>query len=347
MDLSVRKFITKKKEPKLTKKQSSGFFKLLAELLMNGFSLNESFSFMRKAKVLPAALIDFLIDGLESGEELTESLVKLEVSSEIITQIEFAQRHGNLAATLTGIEQHMGIMQKQRENLSKILIYPFILLLFLFAALIGMRQFLLPQLQMSGLTTTDNFGIQFVRASPYVLGGGMLLLISLTISVRLLLKRKTPFNRAVFLAKIPGFRSYYIQYTSAFFSLEWGKLFSQGMEIKHIVVTMKGLLNESLMRELSEIIERGLLKGEPFYNQLEYFPFFSEELALIIQQGEVKGNLGKELMIYSEICWRSFFLRIEKLIQWLQPIIFLIIALAVVGIYAAMLLPIYGGIDTL
>lgn len=347
MALLMKICFLRSRDIKLSKKQSADFFKLLAELLHNGFSINESFSFMKKTGILPQRMIDLLIDELEQGEELTHSLAVLGISTEIITQIEFAQSHGNLSGTLQGIEKHLVTMQKQRENMKKILIYPMILLVFLFSALIGMRQLLLPQLQMSGLTATDNLGVQIVQGSPYFIGGFIFFAGFLFLGMARFLKKKSALDRALFISKVPWINSYYIQYLTGFFALEWGKLFDQGMEIKHIIGLMNNLLNASLMKELSKAIEKRLIEGESFYQQLEEYPFFADELALIIQQGEVKGNLGKELLIYSDICRSSFFTRVEKLIQWFQPVIFLIIAAAVVGIYAAMLLPIYGGIENL
>ncbi|WP_321385543.1 competence type IV pilus assembly protein ComGB [uncultured Enterococcus sp.] len=347
MGLLTKTYFLKNKDISLSKKQSADFFKLLAELLNNGFSVNQSFSFMKKTKVLPEKIIDFLLEELNRGEELTKSLSELGISTEIITQIEFAQSHGNLSGTLEGIERHLAATQKQRENMRKILLYPMILLVFLFSALIGMRQFLLPQLQMSGFTATDNLGVQLVQTSPYFIGGFILVSGVTYFSAVQFLKRRSALGRATILSRIPGIKSYYVQYISGYFALEWGKLFDQGMEIKHIITVMSQLVNESLMKELSKQMEARLLEGEVFSQQLEAYPFFADELALIIQQGEVKGNLGKELLIYSELCRNHFFARLEKLIQWFQPIIFLVIAAAVVGIYAAMLLPIYGGIENL
>ena len=344
--LTIRLF-QKNKGYDLSPKRTAALFKLLAELLKNGFSINESLLFMRKAKAFPEPLLLVLLAALERGEWLTAALFNMGVSPEIITQLEFAQQHGDLAATLQGIEQHLGILQKQRENLGRIFMYPAILLIFLFGALIGMRQFLLPQLEMSGFSATQNPGLQVVRASPYLLGGlaavGSLVIIGLSIYF----KKKSHVSRARLLAQVPLLRSYYVQYVSAFFALEWGKLFSQGMEIKQIIQVMADLRTTSLMKELAASIESQLIEGVPFYDQLQAFPFLTSELSLIIRQGEVKGNLGKELMIYSDLCRNTFFVRIEKLIQWIQPVVFLIIAVAIVSIYAAMLLPIYGGIDQL
>ena len=348
MGLSITTPLKRKsKVSGFSKKQSAAFFKLLSDLLKNGFSISDSFSFMKKTKVFSDKTITFLINRLEQGEELAGTLAVLGFSEEIITQIEFAQRHGDLSFTLKGIEEHMQVVQKQKENTSKILLYPMILLVFLFVALIGMRQFLLPQLELSGLTVTDNLGVQVIKGSPYYLCGVIAVFLFTAAIFSSYLNKRTSLERARIFARIPVFRSYYIQYTSAFFALEWGKLFAQGMEIKQIIGVMKQLSNQSLMKELAGGIEEKLIEGKPFYDQLEEFSFLAEELAAIIQQGEVKGNLGKELMIYSSLCRERFFTRVEKIIQWIQPIIFLVIALAVVSVYGAMLLPIYGGIENI
>ena len=41
---------------KLTKKQQQLFLKLLADLLANGFNIQESFSFMKKSNALPSTV---------------------------------------------------------------------------------------------------------------------------------------------------------------------------------------------------------------------------------------------------------------------------------------------------
>ena len=40
----------------------------------------------------------------------------------------------------------------------------------------------------------------------------------------------------------------------------------------------------------------------------------------MIQQGEVKGKLGKELMVYSNVCFKVF-QKIERVITLVQPLI--------------------------
>ena len=55
----------------------------------------------------------------------------------------------------------------------------------------------------------------------------------------------------------------------------------------------------------------------------------------MIQQGEVKGKLGKELMVYSNVCFKVF-QKIERVITR-STTYFIIIACLIIGVYGAML----------
>lgn len=65
---------------------------------------------------------------------------------------------------------------------------------------------------------------------------------------------------------------------------------------------------------------------------------------LILLEGEVTGKLGKELQIYGSRVWQQLMRKIEKVIQWIQPLVFIIVALLIISIYAAILLPMYDAI---
>ena len=347
MALLIIKHLRKKKNIKLTSQQQQLFIQLLADLLSNGFTIQESLMFMRKSGSISEATIDYLIHIMQYGDSLHSGLSQIGFKSTVITQIEFAQTHGDIAGTLIKIKQHMEIIEKQQQNFYKVISYPLLLLLFLTVVLISIRQILLPQLMSNGTIQADNVGIKFIQQSPYYILGILSGLVCVIILMRWYFSKKTFLKKAEFISKIPVVGHLYRQYNSAFFALEWGKLFSQGLEIKRVIQLMQEVNQQSLMSELAVVIEEQSMLGHTFYEQLPRFTFFSPELSLIIEQGQVKGNLGKELILYSELCWQRFFNRMEKMIQWIQPIIFLVVALLVVSIYAAMLLPIYGGLEVI
>lgn len=66
---------------KLTKKQQQLFLKLLADLLANGFNIQESFSFMKKSNALPQHSITFLVEGFSSGIALQALVEELGFST--------------------------------------------------------------------------------------------------------------------------------------------------------------------------------------------------------------------------------------------------------------------------
>lgn len=345
MDLLIIKHLKLKKSNRLSKQQQHLFIQLLADLLANGFTIQESLLFMKKSRSISETIIDYLIQVMQKGDSLHSGLANVGFKLTIVTQIEFAQTHGDLSGTLKKIKQHMSIVTKQQQNFYKVISYPVLLLLFLTVVLMSIRQILLPQLMANGTIQADNIGVLFIQRSPYYLLITIFSIALIVILIRWYLRKRNFLEKAIFISKLPLVGNFYKEYNSAFFALEWGKLFSQGLEIKTVIYLMQTANQQSLMSELAELIEEQSLSGQTFYEQLPRFSFFSPELSLIIQQGQVKGNLGKELILYSELCWQRFFKRMEKTIQWIQPIIFLVVALLVVSIYAAMLLPIYGGME--
>ena len=66
---------------------------------------------------------------------------------------------------------------------------------------------------------------------------------------------------------------------------------------------------------------------------------------LMIEYGEVKSKLGSELEIYAEKTWEDFFRRVHKAMNVIQPLVFVFVALVIVLLYAAMLLPIYQNME--
>ena len=68
-------------------------------------------------------------------------------------------------------------------------------------------------------------------------------------------------------------------------------------------------------------------------------------MALIIEYGDMKVKLGDELLVYADESWTKFFEKVEKTMTLIQPLVFLFVALMIVLIYAAMLLPIYAQME--
>ena len=88
-----------------------------------------------------------------------------------------------------------------------------------------------------------------------------------------------------------------------------------------------------------------LQNGQEFSDKIASYPFFKKELSLIIEYGEVKSKLGSELEIYALKTWEEFFGRVNRTMNLIQPLVFVFVALMIVLLYAAMLLPLYQNME--
>lgn len=324
---------------KMTRKQRIDFVHLLGDLLENGFSLQQAFDFFINANLFDSSILDTVQQDLHEGKSLAASFSQMNYSNDQVLQIELAESHGNLSQTLLGIAEQMRLVQRQRENFLKAVSYPLLLLVFLIVILLGMRFFLLPQLLDSGMIRAEDFSVQLIESVPLIGLGMIILLLFLVLGWQNWGKRQDYLVRFRFLAKIPLIGSLFSNYYSAYFALEWGKLFQQGLELQQIIECLLVIDGKSLMQELAADLKLRLGQGNTLAEELKRYPFLTKEFSRIVFQGEARGNLAKELLTYSQLVWRRFFNQLEFLCSWLQPLVFLIVALLIVSLYLTMLLP--------
>lgn len=330
---------------KLNKKQQQQFIQIIADLLSNGFSLQEALQLVIKLKLFPIGLLEEVQKIVSAGGSFTKILAYCGFNKTYLVQIELAETHGNLIATLENIAgqfQRMGVFQKE---LQKLLSYPLLLSLFLISILFSMRQIVLPQLLISEMVPQNHWGIQLIQTFHWYVLGILLLLSVLYGAIRFFDRKGNSLRRSQWISQLKILGPVYALYQSAYFSLELGKLFSEGLELKQVVLCLKETKTGSLMQQLALQMADELEKGSALASQFENYSFLTEEFSTIIQKGELKGNLGKELLFYSNYTRQLFFERLNRWLNWIQPVLFLVIACLILMIYAAVLLPIYGNLE--
>ncbi|OJG65241.1 hypothetical protein RV07_GL003003 [Enterococcus malodoratus] len=301
--------------------------------------MQQAFAFFFNANLFVPSILASVQQDLNQGKSLAASFAQLNYSNDQILQIELAESHGDLAQTLSGIAEQMRLVQRQRENFLKAVSYPLLLLIFLIVILLGMRFFLLPQLLASGMIRAEDFSVQLIKMVPVIGLGMIIFLLVLLLCWQSWGKRHNYLVRFRVLAKMPLLGTLFSNYYSAYFALEWGKLFQQGLELNQIIECLLVVNGKSLMQEMAGDLKVRLAQGNTLAEELERYPFLTREFSRIVFQGEARGNLAKELLTYSQLVWRRFFNQLEFLCSWLQPLVFLIVAILIVSLYLTMLLP--------
>ncbi len=310
-------------------------------LFKSGFHLSEIIDFLERSGLTEAYFISKMREELLRGRTFSDILSKLKFSEDVVTQLSLAESHGNIEYTLGLIEQKLKRVLSIRKKLVQVATYPLVLLTFLIFIMLGLKNYLLPQLD-----ENKGLAIYVIQNLPTVFLWGLLSLFVLFYLCKYYWKKKTALEAMRLLVKLPLVGRFVQLYLTAYFSREWGNLIAQAVDLRQICLIMQGQKSRIFKEfgfELLEMLER----GQKFEEVLRFYPIFTKELALIVEYGELKSKLGKELMVFSEESWSLFFERIERAMQLIQPVVFLFVALLIILIYAAMLLPIYNNMGNL
>ncbi|WP_347340593.1 competence type IV pilus assembly protein ComGB [Vagococcus allomyrinae] len=331
-----------RKKLKLSSQRKRDFVLLLGDLLVNGFTLQESLRFMKQLIPREQPAIELIEQHLAQGNLFYQCFQDLNFASTYVTQLRLSEVHGDLSGTLIQIGRQLSDRDQQRKQASKVLAYPLMLLVFLAAVMLLMKWLLLPQLgTYSDQEATTNVGFLVIEYGPMSLLGVLVIGGLLCVLTRGYFKGKPAIRQSRFLMKIPLVGVFLRYYYTSFFAGELGKLLNLGLEMKQILTIMKGEDSTKLMGEVAEYLSLELEQGNGIHVQIGKWSFFQKELSGIIQQGEAKGKLGDELIIYSNRLWRQLSQKVERLLTWLQPLIFVFVAVLIVAVYGALLLPIY------
>lgn len=166
-DISVLK---RQKSKKLPFKKQQKVIQLFNNLFNSGFTLTEIVSFLRRSQLLQESYVDSMQESLLSGATLADMMARLGFSDTIVTQIALADVHGNCQQSLVKIDRYLASMSVVRKKLIEVATYPLILLSFLILIMLGLKNYLLPQLE------SQNFATQIIAHFPMIFLGSFVLL---------------------------------------------------------------------------------------------------------------------------------------------------------------------------
>ena len=334
-DISI---LNKQKRKKLSTVKQKKVVELLNNLFSSGFHLAEIIDFLKRSSLLEEVYVDRMKEGLATGKPFSEIMASLGFSDNVVTQLSLAELHGNLSLSLSKIEEYLENVSKIKKKLVEVATYPFILFVFLISIMLGLRNYLLPQLERQNVAT------QIISNLP------QLFLCSLGVVFVLLaigfywFQKSSKITTFGLLARLPFFGTFIQTYLTAYYAREWGNMIGQGLELSQIFHMMQGQ-RSAMFQEIGKDLEVALQNGQEFSQVVKHYPFFKKELGLIIEYGEVKSKLGCELEVYAQKTWEKFFSRINQAMNLVQPLVFVFVALVIVLLYAAMLLPIYQNME--
>lgn len=341
-----------KKEWKI--KDQAKLFSRLGHLLNRGYSLSTAIEFLmlyvndEKKKDL-----QFILLKLKQGGPFFSSFHTLQFSKDGLSYIYFAEKYGDLAKGLLNAGKILEMKETYKKNTTKVIRYPLFLLLFLVMIIAAMQKVLIPQFvhlyQSMNLPQSKLISFIIYIKSSFPVIGLVLLIIFFAVAFTffLIYRKRTVIDQYIFLCRVPFLRYVVKKYNTYFFSFHLGNLLENGMSINEALTVFEQQKQLIFFQEEAKRIRACLLEGDQLAAILKNTTYYDKVLATVILHGQANGILSSELMEYSSLIIDEFEETFTFWLRILQPSIMLFIGLFVVLLYLAVMLPIYGMIQTI
>ncbi|WP_165964735.1 competence type IV pilus assembly protein ComGB [Periweissella cryptocerci] len=323
---------------KLSAKQQVTFFELLADLLVAGFQLQAALNFMQQILSGQQEKIQEMIGCIESGQAFGEAIMHY-VDDDISLQLQLAEAHGSLSDAIIAVANTLRLHVQQVGQLKRLLQYPLCLLVMLGGMTIAIRVYLLPELAswQNNLQATNGHPWSFYCAC----GVGAVTLATMFWGSMKWYRKRSPVQRLEWSMKIPIIRDLIRQHQGYRFSQNLSLLMRSGHSIQQVSQLYANLPSKSFLAEFGQLMQNHLAQGYDVPSFIQKVPFLPAELALFFVRGKTNLQIAEDLRAYSQIAFQRLTTSYNRLLSIVQPLLFTLIAVAIVAIYASMLLPMY------
>lgn len=277
-----------------------------------------------------------LLKQLQQGISFDKAMQGNNFDELIIEQVTIAIYHSDLATCLNQIALFLKMRLRYRQRLQQLLIYPLVLLCLLFLLIIGLRCSVISELQDVIQQTIMPIDILLL-----VLLGIILIEILLSKCFVTYLKRQTRLQQADILCHLPIIGVIWRNYYHYMLIFDLAILVKNGLSFTQICQAINKQRYGSVLSDLVMQVRLHLHNGNDLVSFIEHTVLLPQELVLFINQGCSYQELGIALQFLAETQFRNLQQRLMKMLVWLQPLMFLLIALIIVAVYLSVLLPVY------
>ena len=323
------------------------FIKRLYELIDHGYMLEDSLEFLLIQYEVSNDEIEKIKEKLSNGNKLSDILGYLGYSQLIVSKIKFAEDYGRIEDMLLEVETYLTIKKIQQEKVLKTLRYPLFLILTLISLIMVFNALVIPQFE--NIYTSSNIKMDLqtiilIKSLYYIPKFISIIFIFTIFGIAYIIYtiRYKPHLFLKILLYIPKVRNYSKLYFSYRFSMELSLFLMSGFSLKTALEVMVEENYDYYLTEFSKDILSELDNGIGFEEAVAKIKFFDKSMEKFLKHGKNNGLLDKELKLFSELMLDTFLTSLDRTLRKLQPILFGILAVVIVGLYMVILLPIFN-----
>ena len=331
----------------LDKENKIYFIKRLYELIDHGYMLEDSLEFLLIQYEVADDEIKKIKEKLSNGSKLSDILGYLGYSQLIVSKIKFAEDYGRIEDMLVEVETYLKIKKIQQEKVIKTLRYPLFLTLSLICLIMVFNALVIPQFE--NIYTSSNIKMDLqtiilIKSLYYIpkIISIIFLLILICIGYTFYTIKYKPNLFLKSLLYIPKVRNYSKLYFSYRFSMELSLFLMSGFSLKTALEVMVEEDYDYYLTLFSKDILNELDQGIGFEDAIGKIKYFDKSMKKFVSHGKNNGLIDKELKLFSELMLDTFLTSLDKNLKKLQPILFGILAVVIVGLYMVILLPIFN-----
>ena len=331
----------------LDKENKIYFIKRLYELIDHGYMLEDSLEFLLIQYEVADDEIKKIKEKLSNGNKLSDILGYLGYSQLIVSKIKFAEDYGRIEDMLLEVETYLKIKKIQQEKIIKTLRYPLFLTLTLICLIMVFNALVIPQFE--NIYTSSNIKMDLqtiilIKSLYYIpkIISIIFLLILICIGYTFYTIKYKPNLFLKSLLYIPKVRNYSKLYFSYRFSMELSLFLMSGFSLKTALEVMVEEDYDYYLTLFSKDILNELDQGIGFEDAIGKIKYFDKSMRKFVSHGKNNGLIDKELKLFSELMLDTFLTSLDKNLKKLQPILFGILAVVIVGLYMVILLPIFN-----
>lgn len=316
------------------------WFLFVGDGLARGLSLRRLVALSKSLYPRHRDLFTRLDQALLAGAPLAQALAP-RLGVDTYYQLHLAEQHGHLGTTLQQLGHFLTVKDQQRQRLRGLLQYPVLLVAFLVGVIWLVGGWVLPEMG----NLNGGGSLVLPEASRSFLGcllGGLL---ALGVSVTWRWWRMDREARVTWACHLPvigrSVRLYWHYYLTANLAV----MVSNGMSLREVATVVDQFDHRSMLYLVGRRLTRACAAGRSLDQAVAKLVYLPGELPAFFNRGLSQTELGRELSALAHLDFQRLNRRSGQLLELLQPILLLLIAAAVVGMYLVLLLPIYHSLQ--
>ncbi len=328
----------------------------LAVMVKSGLSVSDAIKSINSesTKKPISKMLNDLASEVEGGAPLSEALSKYPKAfdSVYIQMVRAGEKSGNLDKILARITKQL---QKDAEIKGKVrsaLMYPAIISILMVLVIAVIVIVVIPRLK----TVFDDAGIDLpmstrmlIKLSDFTVKYWLWLILFIIfgfIAFHFGLKvKKIKLLWDKIKMRVPVFGTLLKHVYLARFSLGFSSLLSSGLPILEIFSTTKKLVGNDAIEEELGHIEKKVENGMPIASALRESKYFPNMVAQLTQVGEKSGTLDQSFKVIANFYEQEVDNTTRNLSAALEPIIMVVLGIAIALLLVSVLQPMYGLVD--